>query len=29
MTYFERPGIPATANREGAAAAVAKACGIA
>jgi hypothetical protein len=29
MTYFERPGLPATANREGAAAAVAKACGIA
>ena len=28
MTYFERPGIPAAANREGAAAAVAQACGI-
>jgi Phage tail lysozyme len=28
MTYFERPGFPAAANREGAAAAVAKACGI-
>jgi Phage tail lysozyme len=28
MTYFERPGIPATSNREGAAAAVAQACGI-
>jgi hypothetical protein len=27
MTYFERPGIPAAANREGAAAAVASACG--
>jgi len=26
MTYFERPGIPAAANREGAAAAVAAAC---
>jgi hypothetical protein len=29
MTYFERPGFPATYKREGAAAAVAKACGIA
>jgi hypothetical protein len=29
MTYFERPGIPAAYNREGAAAAVAQACGIA
>jgi Phage tail lysozyme len=29
MNYFERPGIPAAANREGAAAAVAQACGIA
>jgi hypothetical protein len=28
MTYFERPGIPAVSNREGAAAAVAQACGI-
>jgi Phage tail lysozyme len=28
MNYFERPGIPAAANREGAAAAVAEACGI-
>jgi Phage tail lysozyme len=28
MNYFERPGIPAAANREGAAAAVAQACGI-
>jgi hypothetical protein len=28
MTYFERPGIPAASNREGAAAAVAQACGI-
>ncbi len=28
MTYFERPGLPAAANREGAAAAVAQACGI-
>ena len=28
MTYFERPGLPAAANREGAAAAVASACGI-
>lgn len=27
MTYFERPGIPAAYNREGAAAAVASACG--
>ncbi|HXZ64809.1 MAG TPA: phage tail tip lysozyme [Streptosporangiaceae bacterium] len=27
MTYFERPGIPAAANREGAAVAVAEACG--
>lgn len=27
MSYFERPGIPAAYNREGAAAAVAKACG--
>lgn len=27
MNYFERPGIPAAANREGAAAAVASACG--
>jgi len=27
MNYFERPGIPAAANREGAAAAVARACG--
>jgi hypothetical protein len=29
MTYFERPGIPAAYNREGAADAVAQACGIA
>ncbi len=29
MNYFERPGIPAAASREGAAAAVAAACGIA
>ena len=29
MEYFERPGLPAAANREGAAAAVAQACGIA
>ena len=29
MTYFERPGIPAAYNREGAAFAVAQACGIA
>ena len=28
MNYFERPGIPAAYNREGAAAAVAQACGI-
>jgi Phage tail lysozyme len=28
MTYFERPGIPAASNREGAAIAVAQACGI-
>jgi hypothetical protein len=28
MDYFERPGLPAAANREGAAAAVAQACGI-
>jgi hypothetical protein len=28
MNYFERPGLPAAANREGAAAAVAQACGI-
>jgi hypothetical protein len=28
MNYFERPGIPAATNREGAAAAVAQACGI-
>ncbi len=28
MTYFERPGLPAASNREGAAAAVAQACGI-
>jgi len=28
MNYFERPGIPAAANREGAAEAVAQACGI-
>jgi Phage tail lysozyme len=28
MTYFERPGVPAASNREGAAAAVAQACGI-
>jgi hypothetical protein len=28
MTYFERPGLPAAANREGAAAAVAQACGM-
>ena len=28
MNYFERPGIPAAANREGAAIAVAQACGI-
>lgn len=28
MTYFERPGIPAASHREGAAAAVAQACGI-
>jgi len=27
MNYFERPGIPAASNREGAAAAVASACG--
>jgi len=27
MNYFERPGIPEAANREGAAAAVASACG--
>jgi len=27
MTYFERPGLPVVANREGAAAAVASACG--
>ena len=27
MNYFERPGLPAAANREGAAAAVASACG--
>ncbi len=27
MTYFERPGIPAASNREGAAQAVASACG--
>ncbi len=27
MNYFERPGIPEAANREGAAAAVARACG--
>ena len=27
MNYFERPGIPQAANREGAAAAVASACG--
>jgi hypothetical protein len=27
MNYFERPGIPAAYNREGAAAAVARACG--
>ena len=29
MTYFERPGLPAAYNREGAAVAVAQACGIA
>jgi hypothetical protein len=29
MTYFERPGLPAASNREGAAVAVAQACGIA
>jgi len=29
MTYFERPGLPAAANREGAAVAIAHACGIA
>lgn len=29
MAYFERPGLPAASNREGAAAAVARACGIA
>jgi hypothetical protein len=29
MNYFERPGIPAASNREGAAEAVAQACGIA
>jgi hypothetical protein len=28
MNYFERPGLPAAANREGAAVAVAQACGI-
>ncbi|HSR83371.1 MAG TPA: phage tail tip lysozyme [Streptosporangiaceae bacterium] len=28
MAYFERPGLPAAANREGAAVAVAQACGI-
>ncbi len=28
MTYFERPGLPAAANREGAAVEVARACGI-
>jgi hypothetical protein len=28
MTYFERPGLPAAANREGAAVAIAQACGI-
>jgi hypothetical protein len=28
MNYFERPGLPAAANREGAAEAVAQACGI-
>ena len=28
MNYFERPGIPAASNREGAAVAVAQACGI-
>jgi len=28
MTYFERPGLPAAANREAAAAAVASACGL-
>lgn len=28
MAYFERPGLPATAQREGAAVAVAQACGI-
>ena len=28
MNYFERPGIPAASNREGAAIAVAQACGI-
>ena len=28
MTYFERPGLPAAANREGGAVAVAQACGI-
>lgn len=29
MTYFERPGFPAASNRQGAAVAVAQACGIA
>jgi tail lysozyme len=28
MNYFERPGVPAASNREGAAIAVARACGI-
>lgn len=28
MNYFERPGVPAASNREGAALAVARACGI-
>jgi hypothetical protein len=28
MTYFERPGLPAAANREGAAVTIAQACGI-
>jgi hypothetical protein len=28
MTYFERPGLPAAANREGAAVAIAQACRI-
>jgi hypothetical protein len=28
MNYFERPGLPAAYNREGAASAVAQACGI-